>query len=402
MEVQKLQFHLVVAASADNKTNITLICRVRFTDSSSWFGFPAELQLLSAHGDLVKVPVLKSAVASLKTRGSFRNVNITLPSEIYALYVDPDENFIFGDHVLGEVDVVTRLPSSESSSPAIDTMVSCLEKLSSPKEESLKEILRHILLEKFNPKNRNVESWCNRFEKELIRFKLEGRRQIEVLKSCLDPSLNNWFIVTQENLPSHAEWLSWREELVSNFGDSSFRPVCSAIGYKYIGGSYVDYAINKEKLLIEVNRGFTRSVILDLIVYGLPSRIVKSLNKNNITSLQILKEKLKKYEGEEKFFNDKVKSNKDKSSSPSSFRRFNNDSTNKSSNNVNSGRKSFSNNSNNFNNVKPCSFCAKKGFPNRFHLESNCWFKDKQESQQKTINNVEIDTSSSEEDIQKN
>jgi len=401
MQIFKLQFNIVVAASADNKTNVTLIRRLRFADSPTWFGFPGELQLLSAHGDLLKVPVLKSAVSSLKSRGNYRNVNVTLPQEIYELYVDLDGNFVFNDHVLGEVDVVARSSMPESQSSTLDSMVSCLEKLSTPKEDSVKEILRHILLEKFHPKNRNVESWCDRFERELIRFNLVGRRQIEVLKSCLDPSLINWFIVTQENLPSDAEWLLWRQELVSNFGDSSFSPICSAIGYRYQSGSYIDYVINKEKLLLEVNRDFSRSVMLDLIVFGLPIRIVKSLNKNNITSIQLLKDKLKKYENEEKFnYNNKVKFNKP--SSPTSFRRLNNNyqsNNNNNSNfgnaqnNVNSGRKNFNTNQSNF---TSCTICANKGFPNRRHTDSQCF--SNLENSQKNVNNLEYDNSPPSED----
>lgn len=395
MEVPKLQFHILVAATTDNKTNVTVIRRVRLADSQTWYGFPPELQVLSAHPGLVKLPVVKSAISSLKSRGSFRNVFITLPSEIFAKYMDQDGNFVFGDCVLGEVDFDPR-PSSDVSSVASDPIVACLEKLSAPKEESLKEILRHILLEKFLPKNRNVESWCDRFEKELSRFNLTGRRQIEVLKSCLDPSLNNWFIVTHKNLPVDAEWVQWRQELVSNFGDFSFRPICSAIGFKYLGGSLVDYAINKEKMLIESNRGYSRSVILDLIVYGLPSHIIKSLNKNNITNLQLLKEKLKKYEGDDRI---KVKSS-GKISSPTSFRRSN---VNSNVNNTSySGKKIFSN-SNTSSKNKECSICAKKGCPGRPHPETNCWFKDSQDVNQKSVNNLELAPSStSEEDISKN
>lgn len=392
MVVSRLQFHILVGASSDGKSNVTLIRRVRFAESDTWYGFPAEAHPCSAHPDLIKVPIIKSAISSLKSRGSYRNVNVTLSSDVYSQYVDDDDNFVFGDCVLGELDVSPARSSSDSSPSASDSVVACLERLSAPKEDSLKEILRHILLEKFLPKNRNVESWCDRFEKELDRFKLSGRRQVEVLKSCLDPSLNNWFIVTQENLPTDAEWLLWRQELIANFGDCSFRPLCSAIGFKYIGGSLVDYAINKEKLLIESNRGYSRSVMLDLIVYGLPSHIIKSLNKNNITNMQLLKDKLKKYEGDDKFNSNKIKSSV-RSSSPNSFRRF--DNKNNVNNNVNAGKKNFSK-------VKECSFCAKKGNPGRLHPESNCWFKERQETPQKSVNNLELASSSSEDELPKN
>lgn len=404
MNVKKLQFHFVVVGITD-KTNAVVLKRVRFAGENSWFGFPENSQLLSAHDKLVDCKIIKNSIASLKTRGSFRNVLVTVPEETYKLYVDDDGNFVFNDFYLGEVVSVSPNPQSgvDSSSLKVDSMVACLEQLASPREESIKEILKHILLEKFSSKNKNVESWCDRFEKELHRFKLVGRRQIELLKSCLEPGLNNWFIVTQENLAAEADWSLWREELISNFGDSSFRPICSAIGYKYIGGSYVDYAINKEKLLVEVNRNYSKAVILDLIVYGLPAHIVKSLNTNKITTLQSLKKKLKKYEGGEKFSeeNSRVKFNfnKDKSNSSSSFHSFDDKKNSTVKNNVNNNsgkRQSF--------NRKPCSLCTAKGFSGRLHAESVCWYRDKAEMPSKNVNNVEYESSSnlSDEEVQKN
>ncbi|XKL59931.1 hypothetical protein PGB90_000947 [Kerria lacca] len=393
MSTQKLQFHLSVASSTNGKTNVCTVRRVRFMGSSEWYGFPAELQPISVHADLLKQPAIKSAVSSLKVRNHFRNINITLPADVFSLYVDADENFIFGEHVLGEVTVAPTAETSDASSSALTSMTICLQKLSSSKEESLKEILRHILLKKFHPKNRNVEAWSDRFEKEISRFKLTGRLQIEVLKSCLDPSLNNWFVVTQENLPTDAEWPVWRQELVSNFGDNSFRAVCAAIGFRFIGGFLIDYVINKEKVLIECNRGYFKSVILDMVIFGLPDHITKVLNKNSITTLQALKNKLKKFEGDEKLIYDKNKFSKNKSSPPPSFNSQN-------SNISNSERKV--NNINSKSNKKPCSIYEKRGYPNKFHPESHCWHRDKPDIQQKSANKIELEENSSEEDILKN
>lgn len=68
----------------------------------------------------------------------------------------------------------------------------------------MKEILKHILLEKFSPKNKNVKAWCEIFKKKLAHFKLVGHKQIEILKSCLDPSTDDWFAVNQRRLVSTA------------------------------------------------------------------------------------------------------------------------------------------------------------------------------------------------------
>ncbi|KAK7601171.1 hypothetical protein V9T40_008612 [Parthenolecanium corni] len=391
----KFQFYFYL--DGIDKTTFPALKRIRRVGEDTWYGFPADLQKTLLHAELVKIPTVKNAIASMRSRGSFRNISITMSDDLRKVYADDDGNFVFNDFVLGEVQLAPTPASSDSTK--LDSMVSCLERIAAPKQESIKEILRHLLIEKFTSKNKNVESWCNRFEKESLRFELTGRRQIEIFKSCLDPSLTNWFVVTQENLPLEAEWPSWRAEMISNFGDNSFKPVCSAIGYKFIGGSYIDYVVNKEKLLIEANSDLPKSVILDLIVYGLPSHIIKSLNRNNVTSIKILKDKLKKYEGEEKNFESFksvrqfIKSN-NKSASPSSFRSFENKSNSRI--NVNSGKRS------NFNR-QPCSICLAKG-SERLHSESSCWFKDSSDSTFKSVNNVTLESSStsSEEETPKN
>ncbi|KAK7591002.1 hypothetical protein V9T40_002615 [Parthenolecanium corni] len=382
------KFQIFICLEGTDKTTFPVIKRIRRVGEDTWYGFPEDLQKASQHTDLVKLPTVKNAIASMKGRGSFRNIVLSLSDDLQKMYTDDDGNFVCNDYVLGEI----RFASNPESSK-MDTMVTCLEKLAAPKEESIKEILKHLLIEKFTSKNKNVEAWCNRFEKESIRFQLKGRRQIEVFKSCLDSSLNNWFVVTQENLPVDAEWSSWKAEMVSNFGDNSFKPVCSAIGYKYLGGSYIDYTVNKEKMLIETNKDLPKSVILDLIVYGLPSHIIKSLNRKNVTSLQILKDKLKKYEGEDKNFDNSKPvrffgKSSDKSSSPSSFRSFENKSNSK--NNVNTGKR--------LNYIrKPCSICLAKG-SERLHSESVCWFKDRPESMLKSVNNVMLESTSNSSD----
>ncbi|XKL64590.1 hypothetical protein PGB90_003298 [Kerria lacca] len=74
----------------------------------------------------------------------------------------------------------------------MDELAASRSKVSDPKEESVKEILKHFLIQNFSPKNKNVEAWCEIFEKESARFNLVGQKQIEVLKLCLHhPTMND-------------------------------------------------------------------------------------------------------------------------------------------------------------------------------------------------------------------
>lgn len=377
---------LLVADGADKTTYIS-VRRIRVLDEENWYAFPEELQKITLHKSLAELPSVKSAVTSIRTRGQYRNVNVTLPAEVVKLYRDEDDNFIFNNFFLPETRIVTSSSTESSSEPK-----------SPSKDESLKEILKHFLLEKFSPKNKNPASWCDLFEKECSRFSVSGSKQIEIFKSCLESSMSDWFSINQRKLGITAEWKSWRADLVSTFGDTSWKPIRYAFNFKYLNGSYVDYSVRKEKMLLDLDRNLSDLVILDLIVVGLPNHIQNSLNRNSVTSVKILHSKLKKFESEDKIFDVKPKSSNfsnflSKSgsdgniSSNSRSRNFN-----KSSEKMTSGSKTER---------KLCPNCFKKGF-NRFHSESNCWFKDKESSIPKSINNLELESPATSDDDQKN
>lgn len=395
--MSRLQFYLTVEGS--DKTNVTLLKRVRNRDSETWYSFTEEFQKLSVHSSLMQIPVMKSAQNVLKNRGQYRCVNVTLPDELLQEYCDADDNFIFKNYLLPETRF-TSTASSDSDS-RFDQLVSSLSKVTEPKEESVKEILKHFLIEKFSAKNRNVLAWCELFEKESRRFSLSGRKQIEVLKSCLESSLNDWFAVNQRRFPETATWKEWREKLISTFGDNSWSPIRYAFNFKYYSGSYIDYAVRKEKMLLELDRDISDLMILDLIVVGLPMHVQNSLNRFSVKNIELLHQKLKKYESEDRVF-DNVNKNKfsgatstsaSASSKPRQF--FNN---NVKSNDINKNKINV-NNDKNFVIKKPCPTCISKGHPNRFHPESACWYLTNQENKvtdnKIKVNNVELESSDS-------
>lgn len=386
----KCQFYLV--AEGVEKTTTVVIKRVRLFSDDTWFIFPEDLQKLSHHKSLLELSPLKSALAVLKNRGQFRNVNATLPAEIVKLYLDDDGNFVFRDYLLSEA----RSVPAPSSEPGSGELVACLNKVVGSREETVKDILKHFLLEKFSAKNRNAESWCELFEKESARFSLSGQKQIEVFKSCLDSSMSDWFAMNQRKLGILADWKIWKADLISTFGDTSWKPIRYAFNFKFINGSYIDYAVKKEKILLDLDRSLPELVILDLIVIGLPIHIQNSLNRNVVNSVKILHNKLKKFESEDKV-DGKVKSQ--------NFSFFSSSKVNNDNVNNNKKGKVFNNSASekkNFSERKPCNICFKKGFPNRFHSENNCWYKDKEPYVPKLVNNLELESPVTSEDEQKN
>lgn len=407
MSSTKLQFHLAV--DGDGKTNKLMVKGVRIFDAEEWYLFPEDLQKHSEHANLMQLPIAKIAISALKTRGHYRTINVTLSDDLLEEYLDEDSNFIFKNVLLPEGRLSTQLSkaqtSSDTSEEKTNDLVSCLSKIVEQKEEPVKEILKHFLIEKFVAKNRNVIAWCELFEKESKRFSLSGRKQIEVFKSCLDPSLNDWFAVHQRRFPDTAVWKDWKEKLVSTFGDNSWSPIRYAFNFKHLSGSYIEYAVKKEKMLLELDREISDLMILDLIVIGLPAHIQNSLNRFSIKNIDLLHNKLKKFEADDRVLDNVNKTKKFKATN--NGRNFN--STNKQNSTYSSGifENSQAGNKSNVNvNLaekeknngvlkKPCSICASKGYSDRYHPENTCWFKDKGPTVKKESNKIEVEPSSS-------
>lgn len=393
--MSKFQFYMNV--DGKDKDNYIALCRIRSMDSDCWFVFPEEYHKLSNHEELAKMAPIKSVVSVLKTRGQYRNVNISLPDTVKKLYVDEDNNFIFKNHLLGEARLASQTSTSTSSESRFDELVSCL---SQPRPESTKDILKRFLVDKFSPKNRNVEAWCDLFQKESARFNLCSQKQIEVLKSCLDPSMSDWFSINQRRLPSDAAWSSWKYQLLSTFSDHSWRPIRYVYNFKFLNGSLIDYAVKKERMLLELDRDLPDLIILDLIVVGLPSHIQNTLNRHSVNSIEKLHNKFKKFDGEDKILDASSKQEfSNKSSNSNNFSR-----------NVNFNPSKFQEDKQKWKNAgsvnfverkgsggtprKPCGICVSKGFPDRYHLEASCWYKEKPSQNVKSVNNVEAESSS--------
>lgn len=398
----KFQFY-IYNDGIDKKTFAT-IRRIRSCEDDTWFSFPEEFRLPLHHEELVKLPAIKAAIASFTKRGQHRAPYATLDESTTALYADSDGNFIYKGHYLLQTEFAPDPPPQQFSDPKLAELVSHMSKISEPKDEPIKDILKHFLIEKFHPKNRNVEAWCLMFEKESSRFSLCGSRQIEVFKSFLDPSLGNWFAINQRRFLDASVWSSWKEKLVSTFGDNSFNAIRYALNYKFMNGSLIDYAIDKEKMLLELDRGYSDLTILDLIIAGLPSHVYNSLNKTTVTNIDKLHSKLKKFESTDKNLESskKFKNFKQNSSNLSNVKpnQSKDESQSRKSyvfTNKNAGSKvnfeKFTDKKVGSPERKFCSICAKRGNPGRLHKESACWFKD--EVPIRSVNNVEIESSES-------
>ena len=381
----RFQFFVTnVASPIEPKTTITQIQRVRVGEDDVWYSFPDNAMSPASHPKLMEKAPMKLAVKSLKARGQCRSVTVTMDADLLKIYNDEDGNFVFGEYMLPE----TRFRAKTESSTEVSELVQSISALAT-REESVKSILKHFLVEKFSSRSKNVESWCLNFERESERLEISGSRQIEVFKSCLESDMLEWFIVCQNKLGISADWSAWKANLISTFSDVSWYPVAYAYNFKYIAGSYTDYTIKKEKLILELNRRLEPSTILDLIVIGLPDHIVKTLNTTQVKNLEDLRIKLKKFEVEDKTQERNTQQN-------FNFRNKNNSSTyfgrnfNKRDENSKSNQGRIFTPRNRPPPRRPCKICEKKGMNDRFHPESMCWYGEG--TVQKESNKIEFES----------
>ncbi|MBP1527179.1 MAG: hypothetical protein H9Q66_04530 [Spiroplasma ixodetis] len=380
----KLQFYIHADIDPkDPKTTVVCVKRFRFADQPIWYQLPSDYWKVSHHPTLQSLPPFATAVKMLKNRGQFRNVNVILSAEAAAAYLDEAENPVFKGDMLAELEIGS---TSTPTDPKIAELAVVMQSLKHA--EPIKDILKHFLVSKFLPKNRNVKSWCEAFEAECLRFSLTGTKQLEVFKSCIDDSLEDWFAVTQQQLTLSASWEQWKAELISAFSDGSFRPVRSAFFMRYFSGSIVEFAVKKQRALLDLDSSIDLKMQIYLIVCGLPLHIQDSLNRESITSIQILHKKLKKFDFKEgdlpSYSNNNFNYRKTAAFQKNKF-----------------SNSSKNNNFDKFRNKKPCSICAAKGI-NRFHLDADCWSNPKNIKKSSNFTESEAHNSSDENQNSKN
>ena len=203
--------------------------------------------------------------------------------------------------------------------------------------------------------------------------------------------MGDWFSVQQTKLGLGASWADWKDCIIKTFHDTSYNNISYAINFEYYKGSLIDYCVKKERLILDLERGYSPIMILDLIIAGLPSQVQKTLNPNSITTIEKLHAKIRKFDTNENNFNQKR--------NPSPKIVSNNFDKKEEGNKISS--RSFSKPSTTQFYKKPCSICLKRGQRWNNHSEDQCNFNVK-EKVKKEVNNAAMETAQLSEDESKN
>lgn len=341
--MEKLRFEFTLLPGSDGKSNVYSITSITTSDNKI-YAIPESLQSAGYHKDITKTTAYNKVKNSLQKRYQVRKVWIAMTEELKAIYFDSDGNLQFGEQYLEEIN---QGPSAVTYKTETGTLERLFEKLvestQTNKQQSLKHIAEKFIIEKFTSKNSNANQWIDLFERECSRFDVTTEEQkIEMLRLFMDKSCADWYSSMIIKLTINSEWSTWRDKFCETFANKGWNPVTYALLFKYKDGSLLDYAMRKEKLLLDMRRTIDTGTLIDLIASGLPEFILNKIDREILKDPVDLFNEVSKYEhlmNKKTFF---TKNN------------------------------SFKNGS-----KKPCKICEKLNKGTRYHPEDACWYKTK-------------------------
>lgn len=366
----KLKFQFEVVAAEDPKTNIIIIKSI-INEESQQFEVPKNLSSLKYHARLTAMPEFKKVITTLKKRGQSRSVWFNLNDEDERDYIDESGNAAMGEYLLEELQIPQR--QEEHQVTKLDeNLVKILEKLVEQKKDNttlknpnLNKISEKFVIEKFTGKNVSAIQWLSTYEKECERLDItKDAEKIEILRLFLENNCKDWHSSMLIKNTLNSEWKTWKENFLETFADKGWSSILHAINYKFLNGSFLDYALKKERLLLETNKDIDKITIINLIAAGLPEFVREKIDREELKDSQDLFNELRRYEKlpKKKFIDDYK-----------TIRRLTKP----------DGIKNIE--------KKPCKICEEKGKTNRYHPETLCWYKtgkNKVENQSLSTNSI--------------
>lgn len=351
---RRLQFALqYVASPKDRKTSSIAITSITTEDNKEYV-LPQEMRFVSEHEQLTKTDVYKRVRKSFTQRGQDRTVWITLTDEMEQTYFDEEGNIMFNDLYLEQIiktDIVASTQIKES-------------------QFNLKHIAEKFMIEKFTSKYSNAKQWLETFEKECRRFGInEDNTKIEILRLFLDKSCSDWHSATLTILTMEAGWSEWKDRFLESFADKGWSTGMYAISYRYKEDSLIEYAMRKEKLLLDMDKDISSKTLVLLIAAGLPEFVRNKIDKENCKNSTGLLHEIRKCENlvNKNSFTKKKKDKQD--------------------------------NKKKFEEKKPCRNCESLNKGIRYHPEDSCWFKKKERNEGRVIGSnsvIEVNLNSEE------
>jgi hypothetical protein len=337
----RAKFFILAEASADRKTNVILIKTIQLYGDTAVYEFPPNQQSCKEHPKLIENTVIKNGIKSIVKRGQYRNLIITLTTDLKAIYLDEENNVCFNGEYLNEIQ-----PFSTATQPR-------LPDIPNPSPRSLASLVKDMVLDKFTGRNQNAQSWITIFSRECVGMKIENAQKIDALRLFLEGVPTEWYATTKKLILTE-NWDEWENSFLDSFSEKGWSAAVHAYTFRYIGGSLAEYAIKKHNVLVEADPDLTELSRVTHIVVGLPPNIREKLSRNETTTYGKLMIELNQLES----------SVSRKNAKPNFGQTGKTEGTEK---------------------RKPCSICDKLNKPGRFHPEKDCYFKNQSLNRSKTF-----------------
>ncbi|XP_011689342.1 PREDICTED: uncharacterized protein LOC105450919 [Wasmannia auropunctata] len=351
----KAIFHFCLEGR-DAKTSTIKVKTIQLETEETLYKFPEELQLKEHHQELFATNIVKNAAKSLKSRGQFRRIKISLKGGLEGKYLDDEGNVCYGELYLDEVQT-DNYPNPPSTSAPLQ-------------QKSIHSKAKDMVLTKFTGKNQDAKTFVKLFKQESERVQIEEEKFPETFKLFVEGPALDWYLAVLKTEGLIYPWELWETSFLKTFSERSWSEINYAYTFKHMNGPLLDYALKKRNLLLDADTDLTESSQINFIVLGLPAQVRSRITKKEIDSIDKLMSTIRQLEhlniGKEK----------------------NQSAINMKNKNVNDGLVK-----------KPCPHCIERGFPNRYHPEQNCRLKNSEvkgkykNEQIKIINNSEIQDS---------
>lgn len=153
-----------------------------------------------------------------------------------------------------------------------------------------------------------------------------------------------------------------KKRFLECFTDNGWNNVSYALLFKYREGSLTDYALKKEKLLIDFNKDMDIKSLIALIAVGLPEFILNKINKAELKETTDLFNELRQLEC---LVN---KRNFQRKPTPDFQKKYEE--------------------------KKPCKTCEDLGKGVRYHPKEKCWFQKSEENREKNTTSKKVNNNS--------
>ena len=378
-EMPKFRFHITKTMLGN--TEVHMIQTVALVDDNNVLigrhhRFPANLQPIQNHPELAKLPLIKSRLKNLVNYG---NVSITLPDDELNLYYN-DGNFIFKDNFLDECEdpneklrassaaasafAASSSAASSNNSNAAGNLGQLLErikelesKLDTKKKTTVKKARDNFAISEFDGKGDGAD-YLKKFETECDRYEIRSEEdKIKILGDFCKKSAATWYETSEKVLDK--DWKAWTESFKAAFGQKGWTPVRSAHHYRWLKGSLKDYALEKHRLIAEIDNNIPAKTLIDMIVVGCPSWVQKELKRGELADMNKLYEALQRIDDPKSNQTGTFKDYKESKSKPEEKPK------------------------------ESCQWCAKLGFPKRKHTTEECNMKRRAMQNAKKVNLVD-------------